>query len=249
MDPFLEIEPYWSDFTPGLLKALANELLSRLLPRYDVRVEKYLYVAHEEIRLHRVRPDISLVTTPAWAPAAQGSSAGGTSLAELEYPELEPSTQRHLKVIHNFSGRVVTVVELLSPTNKRPGEDGLDAYLEKRAEFLASRCNLVEIDLLRGGERLPMQGSLPPGDYYMYVGRVHRRPRCQIIGWPLRAPIPDLPVPLLAEDGDVTLSMQGVFTAAYEPSFYDRRLPYDQPLAPPLAPDDETWVRDGLGNR
>ncbi|MBI3461463.1 MAG: DUF4058 family protein, partial [Planctomycetes bacterium] len=191
MDPYLEKEPYWSDFTPRFITSLANTLLGRLLPRYDVRIEEYLYVAHEEIRLHRVRPDAAITTTRAWEPSA-GPAVGvlESATVELEYPDFEPRKQRHLKVIHAPTGRVVTVVEMLSPTNKQPGEDGLDAYLEKRSEFLASRCNLVEIDLLRGGERLPMAGQLPPGDYYVYVGRVGRRPRCQIIGWPWRGKLP-----------------------------------------------------------
>ena len=151
--------------------------------------------------------------------------------------------QRHLKIIHRPSERVVTVMELLSPANKAAGEGGLDAYLEKRAELLACRCNLVELDLLRGGERLPMAGVLPPGDYFAYVGRIGRKPRCQVIGWPLRAQLPSIPIPLLPEDGELPLDLQAVFLAAYEPAFFDRRLPYHEPLGTPLHPTDETWMR------
>ena len=250
MDPYLELEPNWSDFTPGFVKSLANHMLSRVLPRYDVRVEEYLYVAHEEIRLHRVRPDMTITTADEWG-EPRGAAVGmlEAATAELDYPDFEPRTQRHLKVIHTPTRRVVTIVEMLSPINKRPGEDGLDAYLEKRSEFVASGCNLVEIDLLRGGERLPMAGKLPRGDYYVYVGRVGRRPRCQIIGWPWRAAFPSIPIPLLPEDGDLIVDVQAVFQSAYEPSFYDRRLPYDQPLVPPLSAADETWVRQRLGER
>jgi hypothetical protein len=165
---------------------------------------------------------------------------------ELDYPEFEPHTQRHLRLIHRPTGRVVTVMEVLSPANKSPGEDGLDAYLDKRAEFLASGCHLVEFDLLRDGQRLPMAGPLPRGDYYVYVGRAGRRPRCQITAWSLRAPLPLISIPLLPEDPEVTLDLQAVFHAAYEPSLYDRRLPYDQPLAPPLPADDEAWIRQQL---
>ena len=142
--------------------------------------------------------------------------------------------QRHLRLIHRPTGRTVTVMELLSPFNKAPGEDGLEAYLVKRAEFLASRCHLIELDLLRGGERLPMAGPLPKGDYYVYVGRAGRRPRGQIIAWPLRSPLPTIGVPLSPGDPEVSLDLQAVFRAAYEPSLYERRLPYEQPLLPPL---------------
>jgi len=120
--------------------------------------------------------------------------------------------------------------------NKQPGEDGLDAYLEKRAEFIASRSNLVEIDLLRGGDRLPMSGDLPPGDYYVYIGRVQRKPRCQVLGLPWRRPLPVIPIPLLPEDGEAKVDLEEIFQRTYDPSYYDKRLPYGEPLVPALRP-------------
>jgi hypothetical protein len=252
MDPYLEMPPFWGDFSPRLLGAIGNALLPQLLPRYDVRIEEYLFVTREEIRLHRVQPDVTISTGAAWQPAAQqpgeesAMAVAEPAVVELEYPDIEPRTQRHLRLIHRPTGRVVTVMELLSPFNKAPGEDGVEAYLEKRAEFLASRCHLIELDLLRGGERLPMAGPLPKGDYYAYLGRTGRRPRGQIIAWPLRSPLPTIGVPLLPGDPEVPLDLQGVFRAAYEPSLYDRRLPYEQPLLPPLRPEDEAWVRQRL---
>jgi hypothetical protein len=247
MDPFLEMPPFWGDFSPKLLTAISNALLPQLLPRYDVRIEEYLVVTHEEERLRRVQPDVTISTAARWNSGTEGAVAlAEPTTIELDYPEFEPLTQRHLRLVHRPTGRVVTVMELLSPTNKTPGEGGLDAYLDKRAEFLASRCHLVEFDLLRGGRRLPMAGPLPRGDYYVYVGRVGRRPRCQIMTWSLRSPLPIVPIPLLPEDPEVSLDLQAVFHAAYDPSLYDRRLAYDQQLLPPLATEDEVWLRQQL---
>jgi hypothetical protein len=249
MDPFLEMPPFWGDFSPKLLTAISNALLPKLLPRYDVRIEEYLFVTREEVRLHRVQPDVTVSTGAAWQPGRETAVAVAEpepTMVELEYPDVEPRMQRRLRLIHTPTGRVVTVMELLSPINKTPGEDGLDAYLEKRAELLASGCHLIEFDLLRGGERLPMAGRLPKGDYYVYVGRVGRRPRGQIMAWPLRAPLPTVPVPLLPGDPEVPLDLQAVFRAAYEPSLYDQRLPYEQPLLPALPAEDEAWVRQRL---
>ena len=247
MDPYLEQEPFWSDFSVKFISSLANAMLPGLLPRYDVLVEEYIYVAHEEIRMHRVKPDITITTGEGWRSAAE-SSVGLLDVAteELDYPDFEPRTQRHLRVIHRQTRRVVTVIEFLSPTNKKPGDDGQDAYLEKRSEYIASECNLVEIDLLRGGERLPMSGRLPQGDYYVYVGRWGRKPRCNVIGWPWRAILPSVPIPLLPEDGDLTVQVQGVFQTAFDQSLYDRRLPYGEPLLPPLPADDANWARTRL---
>lgn len=162
------------------------------------------------------------------------------------YAEFEQHPQRHLVLIHRPTGQVVTVMELLSPWNKSASEDGFDAYLRKREELLASHAHLLELDLLRGGQRLPMSKPLPPGDYYAFVGRTQRRPRGQVIAWSLRAEFPQIPVPLLPEDPEVSLDLGAAFRSAYEPSLYDRRLPYHEPLVPPLAGADEAWLRDRL---
>ncbi len=50
MDPFLEMPPFGSDFSPRLLAEIGNALLPKLLPRYDVRIEEYLFVTREDIR-------------------------------------------------------------------------------------------------------------------------------------------------------------------------------------------------------
>ncbi len=249
MDPYLE--PFWTDFTIKFITSLANSMLPSLLPSYDVLVEEYIYVAHEELRLHRVRPDVTITAEMPWNTSTEAVAAStDIAVEELDYPDFEPTTQKHLKVIHRPTRRVVTVIEMLSPTNKEPGDDGMNAYLEKRAEYLASRCNLVEIDLLRGGERLPMTGKLPSGDYYVFIGRVHRsRPRCQIIGWPWRRALPSIPMPLLPEDGELTVNLQEVFQVAYDQSFYDRRLPYSDAKIPALSPNDEAWAKQRLTER
>jgi hypothetical protein len=91
-----------------------------------------------------------------------------------------------------------------------------------------------------------MSGPLPLADYYALIGRVGKKPRCHVVGWSVRSPLPKINIPLLAPDPDIELDLQAVFHAAYEPAFYDRRLRYDQPLDPPLPPGDEAWVRDLL---
>jgi hypothetical protein len=164
------------------------------------------------------------------------------------HSDSEQPPQRHLVLIHRPTQKVVTVMELLSPWNKSASEGGLDAYLRKREELLAGHAHFVELDLLRGGQRLPMSKPLPPRDYYAFVGRTQRRPRGQVIAWSLRAEFPKIPIPLLPEDPEVSLDLGAAFRAAYEASLYDRRLPYHEPLVPPLAASDEAWLRDRLAS-
>src|SRR5207249_632712 len=49
--------------------------------------------------------------------------------------------------------QLVTLIEIVSPPNKRSGKDRR-SYLKKQREVLSSEANLVEIDLLRAGKRL-----------------------------------------------------------------------------------------------
>ena len=164
----------------------------------------------------------------------------------MEYPEVERHTERHLQIIHRATERVVAVLELLSFAYKNPGRNGLGKYLKKRNEFLSSGCHLIELDLLRGGQRLPMSAPLPPGDYFALIGRIGHTPRCQVFGWSLRAKLPLLPIPLLPDDPEATLDLDAAFGSAYDSSFYSRRLPYREPLAPPMREDDNAWVRERL---
>ena len=244
MDPYLEKYQYWADFTPKLLVAISNALNPRLLPRNEAL---YVIVTHEDIRLHRVKPDVTISSTPQWTPETiTGTAVADPTIVELEYPDLEPITQRVLKVIQRSNRQVVTVIEVLSPGNKEPGENGIETYLSKRAEYLSSGCHLVEIDLLRGGERLPMRQPLPAGDYYVFIGRRGSRPRGQVIGWNWKSHLPTISLPLLPDDPEIALDLQSVFQSAYEPACYDRMLPYNESADPPLSPADESWARERL---
>jgi hypothetical protein len=117
---------------------------------------------------------------------------------------------------------LVTAIELLPPANKRPGPDGADAYEKKRQELFKSTAHLLEIDLLRGGQRPRLIGKLPPAPYYVFLSRVQRRP--DVSTWPisLREPIPVVPVPLSAPDPDVPLDLGAALRQIYHNARYDR---------------------------
>jgi hypothetical protein len=91
-----------------------------------------------------------------------------------------------------------------------------------------------------------MRGTHPAGDYFVYIGRMNQKPRCQVMGWRLSLSLPTISIPLLPPDDDARLDLSRVFRSAYDAAFYDQRLPYRQPLRP--VPDDTTlaWIRDRL---
>jgi len=140
---------------------------------------------------------------------------------------------------------LVTVIEILSPVNKR-GEGWRD-YVDRRTELLQTRTHLLEIDLLRQGTRIPLVGQLPPASYYVYLSRTQRRPRTQV--WPvqLRDRLPAVPVPLLSPDPDVPLDLQAAVTACFDLVGYERLLDYAAPPPPPpLSESDAAWAAEVL---
>jgi hypothetical protein len=135
--------------------------------------------------------------------------------------------------------RLITVIELLSPTNKYAGPDR-EQYLAKRGQLLASGTHFVEIDLLRGGPRLPLE-NLPECDYYVLVSRAEERPEAGL--WPLRLRerLPVIPVPLRAPHPDAQLDLQALLHRIYDAAGYEDDIYTGEPQ-PRLTPDDATWA-------
>jgi hypothetical protein len=150
--------------------------------------------------------------------------------------------ERHsyLEIQHRDERTPVTVIEILRPPDKRVGSDR-EAYLAKRRQMFASGVHLVEIDLLRGGPRLPLE-DLPDCDYCILVSRVEDRPRVGI--WPLRLRerLPLIPIPLRAPDADARLDLQEVLHRLYDAAGYEDYI-YSGTPQPPLHPDDAAWAR------
>jgi hypothetical protein len=238
----------WEDFHPELITDIRAVLAPQVRPRYVVRVERRVYLEHApEAPSPVARPDVLVLQRERRRTAKVG--AGGTAGAvatpsiELTLPVPEERREAFLTIRVRGTMEVVTVIELLSPSNKRPGADGQREYLAKRAAVLQSSAHLVELDLLRGGQRLPTTEPLPVADYYAIISREPRRPRARIYYWTLRDRLPELPIPLAGEDPDVRLDLQAAFDTAYDRAGYDLSLDYSAPVQPPLSDADAAWVR------
>jgi len=137
---------------------------------------------------------------------------------------------------------VVAVVELNSPGNKAASTRG--DYLAKRNAVIKSDAQLIELDFLLGGRRLPMERPLPRGDYFALVARAERRPDCDVFAWTIRDPLPTIPIPLLPPDPDVLVDLGPLFASVYGEARYDVSIRYRAPLTLPLAPEDRAWAED-----
>jgi hypothetical protein len=140
--------------------------------------------------------------------------------------------------------RLVTAIEVLSPTNKRG--DGRDEYLAKRRHMLLSSAHLVEIDLLRRGQRVPMREPLPQARYFVFVSRVDRRPQTDV--WPigLNQPLPEVPIPLEAPDRDVSLDLGGALANVYDRLGLDLAIDYTHGPEIPFSDDEHELARPYL---
>jgi Protein of unknown function (DUF4058) len=134
----------------------------------------------------------------------------------------------------------VTAIEVLSPSNKQAPGDRL--YYKKRLELIHQQVHLVELDFLIDGARLPMEDELPEGHYYAFVSRAERRFLSDTYVWTIRDPLPAIPIPLRAPDGDVLLDLAAVFARVYQGARYERSIDYAAPLALPLNKDDRAWA-------
>jgi len=246
MDPYLEDPTRWQDVHHNVVGVLRETLQAALRPRYVVQVEERVYVSDDDEVVAVVRPDAAVASAER---VPERPASGAPFPTPVVVPTVMATTRRERYLTVRLRGEdhpVVTVLELLSPTNKRgPESEGRKAYLAKRRDVLASPSHLIELDLLRAGERVPMARRLPLADYYVIVSRADRRPRCDVYPVTLREALPTVPVPL-AGDEQAGLDLEAVLTTAYDRAAYDLVLDYDAEPTPPLDPEAAGWARERI---
>jgi hypothetical protein len=173
--------------------------------------------------------------------AAQTSTALAPVECLLPVPQERRETFLVIREVPSLE--IVTIIETLSPANKRGASDGRAQYLSKRDEILQSRTSLVEIDLLRGGKRLPVIG-MPTGDYFAVVSKGFRRPRADVYAWTLRRPLPTIFIPLKKGEPEIPVDLGQVFATVYERAQYQLSINYGAPLALGLEEEDAAWAAD-----
>jgi hypothetical protein len=256
MDPWLELPALWPDVHNRLITAVADDLAARVAPRYYVGVEQHTYLSVLDAEPFRRRPDLAVIRTKSRAPARQPAALPdetetGVGLLELdvEVPVRDRVDEWYLEVRIARTGKLVTTIEVLSPTNKAAGA-GRRQYLRKRAKVLESKTSLVEIDLLRGGRPMPLSSpKAVDGDYRILISRGRTRPRAKLYVFDVRQPIPRIPIPLLPKDPEPELDLGAVLHALYERARFDLVLDYTKPPSPLLKEQDATWARAIIAGR
>ena len=250
MDPFLEHPDFFPDLH-GAMHVYIRETLQRSLPApYFAVIGERLWV---ETSARYIEPDTDVLHggwTVAESNASLGADCARPLVFETTHDEHRESYVEIRTCLAEGGERIVTAIEVLSLSNKMPGQRGRELYLEKQGEILGSQVHLIEIDLLRGGEHTtPMslerlQRKAGPFDYHVSVHRFDQRGRFFIYPWRLADPLPVIGVPLLPSDGEIPLDMQAVLTRCYETGPYQRRVVYDpERIVPPLTPQQTEWIQ------
>ena len=241
MDPYLERPGFWEDVHHALISGLQDDLAPRVPSNYYVAVEVRVYTGEPDELILAGRGDVGLVAESGTSPAPGGRAATEPRAIAVMVPVPEEVREAYLEVRHMPTNEVVTVIEVLSPKNKRAGE-GRRQYESKRMEILGSLTNLVEIDLLRAGERMSVSRAPGRGDYRILVSRGERRPRADLFAFDVREEIPGFTLPLRRGETEPTVELGGVLRDVYDRKLYHRRIDYKGPATPPLADEDAAWA-------
>ena len=226
----LEEAGLWPDFHSKFINYWQESLAESLPREYEARVGEQVNLYEYEEPIRRFGPDVAVLVRPGESPFRRAAStthdSGGVALLEpvtVPLAEIhEEVRQPFLEIIHRPDRSLVTVLELLSPSNK--AEPGRARYLAKRRSLLESPVHLVELDLLQGGRRLPFGAPLPVGDFYCMISRLELRYDCLVYAGRYGEAFPHWPVPLRAPDPDVSLDYQALFELTFTRGRYERSL-------------------------
>jgi hypothetical protein len=230
MDPYLEQSIFWSSFHFRLIGGIAAAIEPQLSLQYYLEVETRTYQSDEQILIGV--PDAAVFSKtsgnrPESTAFVESSVVAQSYPQRVSLPMLRPVHERYLEVRQAKTDAVIAVIEVLSPKNKRAGE-GRIAYEKKRRIILDSTTHLVEIDLLRGGQTMPIVGVRSQAAYRILVSRSEQRPAADLYGVTVPQSLPTVPVPLPAGEPVPSLNLQAVFDRVYEEARYAIRIDYSR---------------------
>jgi hypothetical protein len=244
MDPYLEGE-MWSEFHDRLANQISVQLMPLLQPKYVALLSKYYTIDQSGVGIvgapskPGIYPNVHVTRVKEAVVEYETVTAPAVELIS-PVPQKVPILNVEIRDV--AERRLVTAIEILSPANKHG--KGFQKYIKKRTNLLKTSTHLLELDLLRAGERIHLiGGELPSAPYYVFLSRFTRRPHTEV--WPiqLRDKLPTVPVPLLPPDPDVPLALQKAIEACFELVGYQRLLDYSQPPSlPSLSQEDTEWI-------
>ncbi len=245
MDPYLESPDLWSDVHSRLINIFAEQLSPQLAPKYLAELNSQVVieqVENDKVVHSGAIPDVAVPAYPAIATTGVMTiEAPAPAPIRLKVAVSYEITVLSLEIRRQSDKRLVAAIELLSPINKRTGEDRSKS-IKKRESYFEAGIHLIELDLLRRYPRMPFEDELPSCDYVVMLFNAYEGLACNV--WPLtmRQQLPTIGVPLLRPDPPVTLDLGAALRTAYTRARYDLRIDYTKAAEPPLSPQHAKWV-------
>src|SRR5437870_9501644 len=136
VDPYIEAQGFWPDFHASFITYLRDVLMEKLPANYEARIDERLNLVELPAeKLRRIKPDLA-VSRGELSRGPSPVSAGVVTLEPVTIPLVieEEARETYIEILHRPDRTFVTVIELLSPSNKEdPG----------RALFLAKQNSLL----------------------------------------------------------------------------------------------------------
>lgn len=244
MDPYLEGD-LWTTVHTDLCAEIARQLAPKVRPKYVALSTRRVVLApsDESEGLSGQRfPDVGILSSHVPGPSTGSAVVSAPLILPTSFPEPIPHVSVEIRDV--AERRLVTCIEVLSPTNKRG--PGREEYMGKRFQILSGDAHLVEIDLLRVGTRFPTRKPLPSVPYFIFISHAERRQEVEV--WPiaLDKPLPTVPIPLLLDDPPVPLDLQQALAVVYDIFGYDELIDYAQAPPGPLTQAETTWIEEQL---
>ncbi len=229
MCPELESPAYWQDFHSTFIVGWREAIADRLPDDYEAAIDEQFRIVQLPTDEHGIpeqdayRADVAVLRDNRELLSTERARSVAT-IEPVQVPNAVFAQFREtsIHILRHSDRSLVTVLELLSPTNKQG--PGWHEYQQKRSNILHQSINLVELDLLRRGRRPLLAKPLPAGDYFCLVSNVDRHPNCDVYAWAVEHALPIVPVPLHAPDADIAVDLGEVFAATFERGRYAKRL-------------------------
>lgn len=244
MNPYLESARIWREVHNKIISEM-HRFLRRTLPfRYTVIMDERVGIGNDPSTDPPARyalPDLSIRGGDIRERALAPYQAEGKVTARLPWTD-ETAREMYITIGERSQEDPVTIVEVLSPSNKLPGGHGRSQYLEKRERIIEGATHLVEIDLVRVGRPMPVEGYDGDAPYRNLISRWQVRPEVDLYPFRLQTPIPDVPIPLLEGDDDAVVPLGALLHDMYEQDFYANYVNYSGDPEGPLSKEDREWI-------
>jgi Protein of unknown function (DUF4058) len=173
---------------------------------------------------------------------AEGNVAVAVKPSRIRFTTLR-MREPYLEIIDTSNRKIVTIIEVPSPTNKLVGSRGRLKYKRKRERVMRSWTSLVEIDLLRGGRSFFSDAMREGCDYTVQVSRAEEcHEGCDLWRIRLPQPLPMIPIPLSEGDADATLDLNAAWHSIYDKAGFDLVLDYKSEPSTPFTPTQAAWT-------